>query len=112
PANSNTEFQRTNGGATLHQGLELGLGYELGGGFALRANTTWISDAEFDGARFDANGNLTTPDGNRIPYTPEWVANLGLEYSAGPLRAGFNLHHTSSQFTDVNNSRAISENLS
>lgn len=112
PANSNSEFQRTNGGATLHQGLEMGVGLELGAGFRVNANATWISDAEFDGARYDANGNISTPDGNRIPYTPEWVANLGLEYSTGPLRAAFNLHHNSSQYTDVSNSTAISENLS
>src|SRR5690606_5259024 len=100
PANSNSEFQRTNGGNTIHQGLELGMAWELGGGFSVNGNTTWIADAEFDGARLDANGNLTTPDGNRIPYTPEWVANLGLEYSSGDLRTGLNLHHSASQYTD------------
>ncbi|HHX82365.1 MAG TPA: TonB-dependent receptor [Pseudomonadaceae bacterium] len=112
PANSNSQFQRTNGGATLHQGLEMGVGLELGAGFRVNANATWISDAEFDGARYDSNGAITTPDGNRIPYTPEWVANLGVEYSTGPLSAGINLHHSGSQYTDVSNSTAISENLS
>lgn len=112
PANSNSEFQRTNGGKTIHQGLELGMAWELGGGFSVNGNTTWIADAEFDGARLDANGNLTTPDGNRIPYTPEWVANLGLEYSSGDLRTGLNLHHSASQYTDVLNTRVIEESVS
>jgi Fe(3+) dicitrate transport protein len=110
PANTNSQFQRTNGGATLHQGIEFGLGMDLGAGFNLTANTTWISDAEFDGARFASNGTITTPDGNRIPYTPEWVANLGLEYTVGNLRSALNLHHTGRQFTDVNNSTVLVEN--
>src|SRR5690606_31817042 len=42
PANSNSQFQRTNGGATWHQGLELGLELDLGAGFSATANTTWV----------------------------------------------------------------------
>jgi Fe(3+) dicitrate transport protein len=111
PANSNSQFQRTNGGATWHQGLELGVELELGAGFSANANTTWVPDAEFDGARFAANGAITTPDGNRLTYTPELVANLGLAYTVGTLRAGLNLHHTGEQYSDVLNTDAISESL-
>lgn len=111
PANSNSQFQRTNGGATWHQGLELGLEAELGAGFSATANTTWVPDAEFDGARFAANGSVTTPDGNRLTYTPEWVANLGLAWTRGGLRTGLNLHHTGEQYSDVLNSDAITESL-
>src|SRR5690606_13020431 len=35
PANSNSQFQVTNGGKTLHQGVEAGLGAVLGAGFSL-----------------------------------------------------------------------------
>jgi Fe(3+) dicitrate transport protein len=112
PANSNSQFQVTNGGKTFHQGLEAGLGLMLGAGFSVNANATYIADAEFDGARFDANDVLITPDGNRIPYTPEWVANLTLEHSIGSLRSALSLHHTGSQFTDVLNTRPIAENTS
>jgi Fe(3+) dicitrate transport protein len=112
PANSNSQFQRTNGGSTWHQGMEFGAGVELGGGFTLSGNTTWVPDAKFDGARFDANGNLNTPDGNRLPYTPEWVANLSLEYAVGNLRTALHLHHTGEQYTDVNNTVPITESFS
>ena len=112
PANSNSQFQVTNGGETLHQGLEAALGWQLGGGFVLNANATYIPDAEFDGARRDANGNITVPDGNRITYVPELVANLSLEYTLGNLRSALSLHHTSEQYTDVLNTKPIAENTS
>ena len=111
PTNSNSQFQRTNGGATLHQGLELGAGFDLGAGFSINGNTTWVPDAEFKGNRYNANGTINTPDGNRITYTPEWTSNLSLDYSAGGLRSSVNLHHTGEQFTDVANTVAIAESL-
>ena len=111
PANSNSQFQVTNGGKTLHQGLEAGLGVQLGGGFSLDTNFTYIPDAEFSGDRFDRNGVLTTPDGNRIPYTPEWVANLGVVYSRANFRGGLYVHHTGAQYTDVMNTRELTESL-
>ena len=111
PANSNSQFQRTNGGATLHQGLEFGAGMELGNGFSMDGNATWIPDAEFDGNRYSATGAITTPDGNRITYTPEWTANLSLNHQIGGLRSSVSLHHTGEQFTDVQNTVAIRENL-
>ncbi|ACE85578.1 TonB-dependent receptor family protein [Cellvibrio japonicus] len=112
PANSNSQFQRTNGGETLHQGVEAAFGLALGGGFSLKTNATYIPDAEFVGDRLDANGNVTTPDGNRITYTPEWVANLSLEYNYNKLRTSLSLHHTGKQYTDVANTIAIAENTS
>ncbi|OGT74822.1 MAG: TonB-dependent receptor [Gammaproteobacteria bacterium RIFCSPLOWO2_02_FULL_57_10] len=112
PANSNSVFQNTNGGATIHQGMEVGAGFELGGGFSVSGNTTWIPDAEFNGNRYNANGTLNTPDGNRITYTPEWTANLSLDYSVGGLRSSLALHHTGEQFTDTANSVTLAENTS
>lgn len=111
PANSNSQFQRTNGGATLHQGVELGAGVDLGAGFSINGNATWIPDAEFEGNRYNANGTLNTPDGNRITYTPKWTSNLSLDYSVGGLRSSVNLHHTGEQYTDVANTVAITESL-
>jgi Fe(3+) dicitrate transport protein len=111
PANSNSQFQRTNGGATLHQGMEFGAGVELGRGFSVDGNATWIPDAEFDGDRFTAAGVLTTPDGNRITYTPQWTANLSLNHQIGGLRSSLSLHHTGEQYTDVLNTVVIRENL-
>ena len=111
PANSNSQFQVTNGGKTLHQGIEFGVGAPLGAGFSVDANLTYIADAEFIGDRLTRAGALTTPDGNRVPYTPEWIANFALSYERGPLRSSLRVHHTSAQFTDVLNSKAISESV-
>lgn len=111
PANSNSEFQVTNGGKTIHQGIEAGMGVDVGAGFAVNATVTYIPDAEFNGDRFNRDGTVTTPDGNRIPYTPEWVANLGLAYSRGDFSGSINVHHTGAQYTDVLNTREITENL-
>lgn len=112
PANSNSQFQVTNGGQTLHQGVELGVGVRLGAGFSVDANLTHIADATFIGDRFTSAGALSAPDGNRVPYTPEWIANLVVSYERGALRSSVRLHHTSSQFTDVLNTRAINESVS
>ena len=112
PANSNSQFQVTNGGETLHQGLEFGLGFDLGSGFSLNTNATYVSDAEFRGNRLSRTGAITTPDGNRIPYTPEWTGNLALEYENGNLRSGLSVHHTGDQYTDVLNTTGITESTS
>src|SRR5690606_29208599 len=94
-----------------HRGIEAGVAAELGAGFSFDANFTYIPDAEFDGDRLDRNGAVTTPDGNRIPYTPEWVGNLGLVYTLRDLRAGLYVHRSGSQFTDVDNTRELAESL-
>lgn len=112
PANSNTNFQKTNGGKTLHQGLEMAIGYDLKNGFTVDANATYIADAKFVGDRFNANGTLNTPSGNRVPYTPKWVANLTLAHQAGPLKTALSVNHTGSQFTDVTNTTALAQNTS
>lgn len=113
PANSNSNFQTTNGGKTFHQGLEGAMSYDFANGLDVFANFTWIADAEFDGDRFAANGTtLTTPDGNRIPYTPEWIANVGVAYEVNDWRSQLSVHYMDSQFTDTLNSKPIAENTS
>lgn len=109
PANSNSDFQTTNGGKTLHQGLEAAFGMELGAGFSLDTNATYVPDARFVGDRFDRNGRITTPAGNRVTYTPEWVANLALGYTVGQLRTSLSAHYVGEQFTDTANTKPITE---
>ncbi len=111
PANSNSQFQVTNGGKTLHQGLEFGTGFDLSAGFNLNANATYVTDAEFRGDRVTRTGAITTPDGNRIPYTPELTANLTLEYERGSLRSGISMHYSSDQYTDVLNRKLLTESI-
>ena len=112
PANSNSQFQVTNGGKTLHQGLEFGLGAALSSGWSWNTNLTYIADAEFIGDRYSRSGVLTTPSGNRIPYTPKLIANFSVSFERGPVRTALHWHHTSAQFTDALNTHAINENLS
>jgi len=89
-----------NEGSALHRGLEAGLGYEIGHGFRLEGNYTWIPTAEF---REDRPGDAL--EGNRVPYSPERMANLSLAYQAGPLQAALLFNHVSEQFGDGMNRR-------
>lgn len=112
PANSNSDFQNTNGGKTYNQGLEGAISVELGNGFDIFANVTWVADAEFKGDRYNKNGTLKSKGGDRVPYTPEWAANLGFGYTYAGLRTQLSANYTGSQFTDELNTRPIVENTS
>lgn len=112
PANSNSDFQTTNGGKTYNQGLEGAVSLEFENGFDVFANLTWIANAEFKGDRYNKNGSLKSKDGDRVPYTPEWVGNLGLGYTYAGLRSQLSANYTGSQFTDELNTKPIVENTS
>lgn len=112
PANSNPNFQTTNGGKTYNQGLEGAVSLEFENGFDVFANLTWIANAEFKGDRYNKNGSLKSKDGDRVPYTPEWVANLGVGYTYAGLRSQLSANYTGSQFTDELNTKPIVENTS
>ncbi len=112
PANSNSDFQTTNGGKTYNQGLEGAVSLEFENGFDVFANLTWIANAEFKGDRYNKNGSLKSKDGDRVPYTPEWVANLGVGYTYAGLRSQLSANYTGSQFTDELNTKPIVENTS
>lgn len=112
PANSNSDFQTTNGGKTYNQGLEGAVSFEFENGFDVFANLTWIANAEFKGDRYNKNGSLKSKDGDRVPYTPEWVANLGVGYTYAGLRSQLSANYTGSQFTDELNTKPIVESTS
>ncbi|MCE6005307.1 TonB-dependent siderophore receptor [Acinetobacter junii] len=112
PANSNSDFQSTNGGKTYNQGFEGAVSLEFENGFDVFANLTWIANAEFKGDRYNKNGSLKSKDGDRVPYTPEWVANLGVGYTYAGLRSQLSANYTGSQFTDELNTKPIVENTS
>ena len=92
--NSDPNLSQSNAGETTHQGMELVLGYELGGGFSVDANATWVPESEFETGEFA---------GNRLPYAPEHLANLALNYSGNKLRAALTAHYRGSQFGDASN---------
>jgi Fe(3+) dicitrate transport protein len=89
-----------NEGSALHQGLEAALGVELAEGLRLDGNLTWIPTAEY---REDRPGEALR--GNRMAYAPEHMANLGLFYAGGPLKAALLFNAVSEQFGDGMNRR-------
>ncbi len=103
----------TNGGETLHQGLELGLRLDSGTFTGSRHNLfvrgafTWLPIARFEGTRFSSvpgQGSVSV-SGNRLPYAPETLVTAGLGYShPRGLTAQFEAVHVGEQFTDDLNS--------
>jgi Fe(3+) dicitrate transport protein len=98
----------TNGGATLHQGLELRAQLDtapLTGSLHdvyLRFSYTFLPLAEFTGPRFSAISGFggVSVTGNRLPYAPEHMAVTALGYARGAFDVRIEAVHTSAQFTD------------
>lgn len=112
PAISNI-FVNSNGGETLHQGLEASLSYDFDMGLSLAANITYVSDAEFRGDGLSSDGTVSEArDGNRIPYAPKVAANIRLTYEIGSLTTQLSANHISKQYTDALNTRTLTENTS
>lgn len=95
-----SDIRAPNEGSALHRGLEAALGYEIGNGFRLDGNVTWIPTAEF---REDRPGDAVR--GNRLPYAPERMANLALGYETGPFQTALLFNYVSEQFGDGLNQR-------
>ncbi len=99
--NSDPNLSQSNAGKTLHYGLEAALGVELGGGFSLDTNLTWVPESEF---RTGVN------KGNRLPYAPKYLANAALNYTQGKLSTALNVHYRGEQFGDPTNRKDIPSN--
>lgn len=96
--NTDPNLSQSNAGETVHQGMELVLGYELGGGFSVDTNFTWVRESAF----------RSGPDrGNRLPYAPEYLANAAFNYSEGNFSAALTAHYRGEQFGDPTNQRAL-----
>nr|WP_258868214.1 TonB-dependent receptor [Alkalilimnicola ehrlichii] len=93
-------------GSALIQGLEAALGYEIGFGFRVDGNVTWIPTAEFGEDRPDVDEG-PIDKGNRLPYSPEWTVNLALAYQSGGLEAALLLNYTDEVFADGQNRKEI-----
>ncbi len=91
-----------NAGSTLHRGMEAALGYGWESGFTLDANLTWIPTSEY---REDRAGGIER--GNRLPYSPELVANVTLAFVSGPLQAALSGHYVDAQYGNGDNSKPI-----
>jgi Fe(3+) dicitrate transport protein len=83
----------TNGGETLHQGLEMAARFDAASvtssrhNIYLRTAYTWLPVAEFVGVRFsNVPGFGTSPlTGNRLPYAPQqlWTTSAGYTHGSG-----------------------------
>lgn len=91
-----------NAGETLHRGLEGALGFEIGAGWSLAANATWLPTAKYNS---DEIVNGIDRNGNRLPYAPELTANLAVNYKIGDLKTALSAYHVSSQFVDDKNTK-------
>ncbi|MDO9366249.1 MAG: TonB-dependent siderophore receptor [Methylotenera sp.] len=89
---------KANGGKTLNQGLELGLGYEIGDGWSMDGNATYVAVAEF-------KNDTLGPEGNRLPYAPKLTSNMNLNYKLGSFRTSLGAYHVSRQYVDAANTR-------
>jgi Fe(3+) dicitrate transport protein len=107
----------TNGGETLHEGLELGVRLDRGTLTGSRHNVfvrsafTWLPVARFEGTRFsNAPGSSSVSvSRNRLPYAPETLLTFAVGY-AHPrgFLAQVEAVHVGEQFTDDLNSVAAS----
>ena len=101
-------FGVVNAGATLHQGIESALVFDIGQLVGFNAvnlrydiNATYVQST-FSEDRFIADMNI---NGNRTPYAPEWFINtaLTLESNMG-MGARITANYVGNQFADVVNS--------
>ena len=98
----------TNGGATLHQGIELRAQIDsapiIGSSHDayLRLAYTYLPIAEFSGTRFSniPGFGMFSVSGNRLPYAPEQVAAIGVGYARGTIDVLVEAVRTSQQFGD------------
>jgi Fe(3+) dicitrate transport protein len=93
-------ISKANGGKSLHQGAELALAYEIGRGWGINGNATYIPVAKFVGT------NSLGRDGNRIPYTPKLTSNLGISYEKNGFNTLVSLNYVSTQYADSANTVA------
>jgi Fe(3+) dicitrate transport protein len=107
----------TNGGETLHQGIELGARFDSAAALGTPHNVytviayTFLAEAEFVGRRFSAVPGFSDVSitGNRLPYAPEHLLTAGVGYLApSGAEAFLEAVHVSEQFGDDLNTVAPS----
>lgn len=91
---------KANGGKSLHQGVELALGYKLDSHWSLNGNLTYIPVARFKG------DSSMGADGKRLPYTPKLVSNFGVNYQKNDFNSLLSMNYVSNQFSDSQNTVA------
>jgi Fe(3+) dicitrate transport protein len=102
----------SNGGKTLHQGIELALAWTVNTVFRVAGNTTYVPVAKFVENRYSSTGALIAQKGNRVTYSPEWVSHLQFVYQEGPLITALGIQHVGAQMTDTMNTVPVTESTS
>lgn len=98
----------TNGGQTLHQGVELRAQVDTAPitnsahDIYLRVAYTWLPTARFTGRRFSNISGFsgTSVSGNRLPYAPEQMAVVGVGYMVNTVDVMLEGVYTGAQFGD------------
>jgi Fe(3+) dicitrate transport protein len=101
-------FGVVNAGATLHQGVESALVFDIGQLLGLKSvnlhydlNATYVQST-FSEDRFKGDINI---NGNRTPYAPEWFFNTAMTFESNMgLGARVTANYVGNQFTDEINS--------
>lgn len=102
-----------NAGKTRHAGLELGSRIDLGAVNSAFSNLyATVGYTNLYTAQFDSNINSggQNINGNRLPYAPRHMLNLGVGYQAGKLNARLGVEYISKQFSDDQETVAGSAN--
>ena len=104
----------TSAGETQHTGIEASvhgslrdMGVMQDNDVFFRSALTWVGDADYEGTRFSNISGFTnvSVSGNRLPYSPEWIASAAIGYAIGnSFDAQVEVQHTDEQFTDDLNS--------
>ena len=110
----------TSAGKTLHQGIEAsargsfkGMGLMTQNDVFFRGALTWVSDANFEGARFSSVTGFgsSSVTGKRLPYAPEVLLSAALGYSFSDFaEVQVEYVFTDRMFTDDLNTFEVSAN--
>ncbi|MDG5815683.1 TonB-dependent receptor [Chitinispirillales bacterium ANBcel5] len=100
----------TNAGKTLNQGIEAGIKVNPLDPLSIDVNYTWISVAEFTTTLLNNSGDTVYHEGNRLPYSPNHLANLRLGYYLGPVHLGVTYSYVGKQYSDFANTEEGSPN--
>jgi Fe(3+) dicitrate transport protein len=91
-----------NAGSTLHRCLETAVNYRWNNGFSIDGNLIWIPVSEY---RENRSGGII--EGNRLPNSPELLANLSVGYASGPSDVALLWRYVDEQFGSGDNSVPI-----
>lgn len=92
----------TNGGKTLHQGVEFASRYSLKSNRAVFVdfNATYLPVAKFNSTRLIAGADR---NGNRLPYAPEYLLNAALGYRTASWFLSLQYSFVGKQYADAEN---------